>query len=218
MKKLIAGLTLGAVTAAASAASLTVNQTGTAQVSPVFSPTPLTEVITNLSGATYQLGTLQASGVGNVSYTYLGSEAGYTNYFTDGSGFFHNKTSSAGGTQTAVGTTLTQSINASTPANLDFSFATVLPAGQAVQLSNLSGTTSAPAATYAIFSGASIATTLGKFQYILGFNDLGSGNDRDFDDLLVGVNISPIPEPETYALLLAGLGMMGFMARRRRAD
>lgn len=29
--------------------------------------------------------------------------------------------------------------------------------------------------------------------------------------------ISPVPEPETYAMLLAGLGLMGFVARRRRA-
>ena len=28
----------------------------------------------------------------------------------------------------------------------------------------------------------------------------------------------PIPEPETYALMLAGLGMVGWLARRRRAD
>jgi hypothetical protein len=28
---------------------------------------------------------------------------------------------------------------------------------------------------------------------------------------------APIPEPETYALLLAGLGLMGFVARRRKA-
>lgn len=27
---------------------------------------------------------------------------------------------------------------------------------------------------------------------------------------------SPIPEPETYAMMLAGLGLMGFIARRRR--
>ena len=27
-----------------------------------------------------------------------------------------------------------------------------------------------------------------------------------------------IPEPETYALMLAGLGLIGFMARRKAAD
>jgi CHRD domain/PEP-CTERM motif len=31
----------------------------------------------------------------------------------------------------------------------------------------------------------------------------------------VGTVSAPIPEPETYALMLAGLGVVGFMARRR---
>lgn len=30
--------------------------------------------------------------------------------------------------------------------------------------------------------------------------------------------VSAVPEPETYAMLLAGLGMIGFMARRRKND
>ncbi len=31
------------------------------------------------------------------------------------------------------------------------------------------------------------------------------------------VMLNPVPEPETYGMLLAGLGVMGFLARRRRA-
>jgi hypothetical protein len=34
----------------------------------------------------------------------------------------------------------------------------------------------------------------------------------------VDFNLSPIPEPETYAMLLAGLGLMGFMTRRRKSS
>lgn len=30
--------------------------------------------------------------------------------------------------------------------------------------------------------------------------------------------VAPVPEPETYAMLLAGLGLMGVIARRRKMD
>ena len=33
---------------------------------------------------------------------------------------------------------------------------------------------------------------------------------------IANLSTAPIPEPETYALMLAGLGAMGFVARRRR--
>ncbi|MBT9491644.1 MAG: PEP-CTERM sorting domain-containing protein, partial [Paucibacter sp.] len=29
--------------------------------------------------------------------------------------------------------------------------------------------------------------------------------------------LTPVPEPETYAMLLAGLGVLGLLQRRRRA-
>ena len=33
----------------------------------------------------------------------------------------------------------------------------------------------------------------------------------------VGITLTPVPEPETYALMLAGLGVIGMMSRRRAA-
>jgi len=50
------------------------------------------------------------------------------------------------------------------------------------------------------------------------FDGLGhSTNGTNNDYLVWGVDVSaPVPEPETYAMMLAGLGLMGFVARRRR--
>lgn len=53
-----------------------------------------------------------------------------------------------------------------------------------------------------------------EFSLVLGFND-GRVVDADYDDLVVG--LTPVPEPSTYALMLAGLGAVGYMARRRKS-
>ena len=63
---------------------------------------------------------------------------------------------------------------------------------------------------------------LQKFE---GFNRISIGYSSTVEDpnhtvhtVLRGVidTVSPIPEPETYATLLVGLGLVGFMARRRK--
>jgi hypothetical protein len=44
-----------------------------------------------------------------------------------------------------------------------------------------------------------------------------AGGGLEVDHLQYGGSIAAIPEPETYAMLLAGLGVLGFAARRRRS-
>ena len=51
---------------------------------------------------------------------------------------------------------------------------------------------------------------------LLLFNDAFSG-DGDFDDMVVRVTISSVPEPEALAMLLAGLGVVTAVVRRRRS-
>jgi hypothetical protein len=54
----------------------------------------------------------------------------------------------------------------------------------------------------------------GAYDLILGFND-GLRVDADYDDMVVGLRVTAVPEPETYALLLAGLVAIGFVSGRR---
>lgn len=49
--------------------------------------------------------------------------------------------------------------------------------------------------------------------YSLIFQNAGGDN---VGALLDNVSVSAVPEPETYAMLLAGLGLLGFMAGRRK--
>jgi len=49
----------------------------------------------------------------------------------------------------------------------------------------------------------------------------GGGQVPNYSNLTLFVRdvvVTPVPEPETYALLLAGLAAVGFIARRRRPD
>ena len=52
-------------------------------------------------------------------------------------------------------------------------------------------------------------------NYVLSFSNSGGDNIGMLLDN-VKVVTAPVPEPETYAMMLAGLGLLGLMARRRK--
>lgn len=54
-----------------------------------------------------------------------------------------------------------------------------------------------------------------RIEIDVGPNGNYTSDHLNIDVIVTGVT-TPIPEPETYALMLAGLGLLGFQARRRK--
>lgn len=74
-----------------------------------------------------------------------------------------------------------------------------------------SGFFAAPKPFYNLALTSFTNTPSNVFAFDGGFRIIKGGGTINF------VPVTPVPEPETYALLLAGLGAIGFVARRRRA-
>lgn len=60
-------------------------------------------------------------------------------------------------------------------------------------------------------SSASVGVTSGGLQGVKVYLDIDSGNS------LYVTSITAVPEPEAYAMMLAGLGLVGMIARRRKS-
>ncbi len=153
--------------------------------------------------------TIIADSVGELTATFLGFEALDSNDFTFDAGAFgalHNSD--------AVGTSIS---TITLPGTLDFSFI-----DHTTSTGVKNGVINPTYASFVVL-GSSLDgvftpyTDGGLYTYVLGFND-GLKVDADYDDMVVGLTLAPVPEPETYALMLAGIGAVGFIARRRRKN
>jgi hypothetical protein len=71
------------------------------------------------------------------------------------------------------------------------------------------------------FSGNNLTTMLGTLaagQYHLDISGVFGTNASSGQYSVALTSVPAVPEPQTYALMLAGLGAVAFMARRRRAS
>ncbi len=67
-----------------------------------------------------------------------------------------------------------------------------------------------------LFNGALVAGGISSIKYDTNGVKSGSGSGLSHAGFF-GTPLSAVPEADTYAMLLAGLGIIGFVARRRKA-
>jgi hypothetical protein len=163
-------------------------------------------------GSSVKLGSLDTTQAGTVTFTYLGQESAYSDAFhltVNGTHLFESN---------PVGTAISASVT--TLGSLAFSFEG--DSGRYAYNGPTSGW--APGTSIGLIGQNMTVTSgggAGTYAFVLGYNDsAGASTLGDWDDFVVGVNfqatpVTAIPEPETYAMLLAGLALLGFAHRKR---
>ena len=175
-----------------------------------------------LRDATVASGTLET-----LRFDYIGSDASFTNQFlfADAGINWCNKANALCGTTPANNNQwsgpygATAFVTVATDALIPFSFGSL--SSNTLFKNGDSGSVNNGHLFYASIDGGSLADGFydstnprnGKV-IALGFTDGNAGNvgDDDHQDLMV--KVSAVPEPESYAMMLAGLALMGTVARR----
>jgi hypothetical protein len=65
-------------------------------------------------------------------------------------------------------------------------------------------------------NGAGFLAGNNTLEFVVTNLKQSTGNPTGLRVEFLSSNVTPVPEPETYAMLLAGLGMVGLIARRRK--
>jgi hypothetical protein len=203
MKRGILAVALLAVSGLANA-GLSFNQLSTANRTEAFNVATLPFYAV---GTSVSLGALETNEKGTITFTYIGQESGFNNKFYLTIGATQMLTENPIGTQASAFVDTIGAISYKFEGNSG-KFAINGGAWATGTSIGLIGT------NMTVNSGAGAGT----YQYVIGYNDsAGASTLGDWDDYVVGVNFTPaIPEPEIYAMMGLGLGLMGWVGRRRK--
>lgn len=195
------------------AALLTMSGLANAELSFMTSSTTERSEIFNIAGfsnlavgTAIDLGALVTNHSGVATFTYLGQESGYTNSLNlpaSGLSLFESN---------PVGTSISALV--SSIGALNFKFAELVSPTNA---SAANGGAWSPNTSIGLI-GRNMSVLGNSYSYVLGYNDsAGSASLGDWDDFVIGVNFAThAPEPGVYGMLAAGLGMLGWVGRRRK--
>ena len=156
---------------------------------------------------------LQGAPAAQATYTFLFQESGLNNQFIAQGGVLNDPGDLFG--------SLTRTYAASGAPSFSFTSAlgTVTNAGNSLTKpnfgvlldQNLNSLPAGPVRTALQSRGL-----LRQYDALLFLNDAGGvSEDRDFDDMVLGVNVLAVPEPGTYAMMAAGLLVLIGVGRRR---
>ena len=207
MKRTLLAVALLATSGAADA-GLSFLELSTATRTEAFNVTNLPSFAV---GTSLKLGTLSTDVAGDITFAYLGQESGYNNKFFLTTGPTQHLYES-----NPVGTAISAPVSSVGPISFYFEGNT---GKYAINGGNWdSGTSIGLIGTNMIVNQGGGA---GTYDFVLGYDDsAGATRLGDWDDFVVGVKftpaVSPAPEPEIYAMLSIGLGVLGWAGRRKK--